>query len=58
MQAKIVIKMEGAAFEDHPATELGRILRDLAGRIERDGTTTTSLRDVGGNRVGSFRVTE
>jgi hypothetical protein len=45
-----------AAFEDAPATEMGRILREVAKRLE-DGDFPDGevpLRDVNGNKCGSF----
>jgi hypothetical protein len=43
-----------AAFQEAPATEIGRILRDLASRIENDGIDYLQLRDHNGNVVGTF----
>lgn len=54
MIAKIKIEMANAAFEE-PASELARILRDLAKKIE-DGQTDCALRDVNGNTVGRFFI--
>lgn len=57
MTAKIEIRMDNAAFEDRPATELGRILRDLADNVEAgDFPNQISLRDLNGNRVGNFEI--
>lgn len=59
MKAKIEITIDNAAFEDMGhASELGRILRDLAHGIENNGETgPCSLLDVNGNKVGSFKIT-
>lgn len=52
----ITIETGNAAFEDSPTTELARILRDLADRLERDGIPPEHLRDINGNRVGHVTV--
>lgn len=57
MTASITIKMDNAAFEQ-PATELGRILRELAEKIEQTDTDQENLRDINGNRVGYFQILE
>lgn len=52
---RIHIDTDNAAFEDMgKATEIGRILRDLAGRIESEGIDTATLKDINGNTVGNF----
>jgi hypothetical protein len=50
---KLFIETGNAAFEDAPATELARILRKLASRIE-EGTIDdyVPLFDYNGNKVG------
>lgn len=50
---KLWITMENAAFEDEPMTEVCRILRDVARRIEA-GEIDGSIRDINGNRVGQY----
>ncbi len=57
MKAHITVTMENAAFEDAPASELARILRELANKIERNGPDACKLRDINGNTVGKFVVT-
>lgn len=50
---------ENAAFEDEGiATEIGRILRDIAERIERGEATGLyqNVKDINGNVVGTFRL--
>ncbi len=54
MQAKITIQMDNAAFEE-PATELARILRDLAKHVE-SGDDSRRLMDHNGNHVGQFQI--
>lgn len=57
MHAKITIQMDSAAFDDLPATELARILRDLAKHVEA-GDTDRRLMDTNGNTVGRFEIHE
>jgi hypothetical protein len=49
---EITIAMDSAAFDDAPMTELARILREYADKIERDGEPSKKLRDINGNVVG------
>lgn len=44
---------DNAAFEDDRAVEIARILRDLADKILL-GRTSGPIRDINGNRVGTF----
>ena len=55
VKATIIIRMDNAAFEEEPATEISRILRDLAERVEL-GSGYENLRDINGNTVGTFRI--
>ena len=56
---KLFIETENAAFDETPASELARILRDLAKRIEQDGPESyTVLRDRNGNKAGEAQFTE
>lgn len=55
-QALITIEMDNAAFDDAPATELARILQDLAERIVGDGIDSRTLQDINGNAVGNFYI--
>jgi hypothetical protein len=50
------IEISGAAFEDNPG-ELARIVADTAEALRYD-RTEGYLRDVNGNRVGHFAITE
>ena len=54
MQFRLFIDCDNAAFEDEPAHELARMLRDVAKRLESgDGFDTwRDLRDVNGNVAG------
>lgn len=58
MTARIEIKMDNAAFDDAPASELSRILRGVADDLE-NGVMPEQIRlaDINGNRVGSFKIT-
>ncbi len=49
----LTIDCDNAAFEEQPAQELARILRDVAARIER-GTDCGTVHDINGNTVGRF----
>jgi hypothetical protein len=55
------VKMTNAAFEDYPATELAKILRDAADDIEYRGGVVRGdlgfLTDTNGNMVGFWKVT-
>lgn len=54
---KLEIVTDNAAFEEGPATELARILRDLANRVEQDGEFDGVVRDINGNVVGKHSLT-
>ena len=49
------IDCENLAFEDDVAPELARLLREIADRIE-SGSMAGNIRDINGNRVGSFKT--
>lgn len=51
----LTLSVENAAFDDGMATEIARILHDLADRIAYGGTPECKLCDVNGNIVGSAR---
>lgn len=53
MAFNLHISTDGAAFDDAPAFEIARILREVAQSIEEDGHERIGrLRDINGNRVG------
>lgn len=56
MHATIKIQMDNAAFSEGPATELARILRQLADDVEQGGSERETLRDYNGNKVGEFNI--
>lgn len=58
MTVTIEIRCDNEAFGDLAATEIGRILRKLADDVERDGENEISLRDINGNRVGKYLISE
>lgn len=47
------VRLNGAAFE-WPMTELARILREIAGRLEEEGADSGAIRDSNGNSCGGF----
>ena len=52
---KLEFSTDNAAFDDAPATEIARILRDIAGKVERgDYLDGASIHDFNGNRVGEW----
>lgn len=53
---KLEIDTGNAAFEDEgKGYEIARILRDLAAKVE-NGADSGSVRDLNGNKVGTFEV--
>jgi len=55
---RITIEIEtvNAAFDDEPASEIARILRDLAEQFESFGLPHSKLRDVNGNVCGRVEI--
>jgi hypothetical protein len=54
MSFRLEIATDNAAFDDAPAVELARILRELADRVEEaEAGDVLPVRDLNGNRVGS-----
>lgn len=58
IQFRLHVSCDNAAFEEGMATELARILRDVAERLERgeDCGSWVNVRDINGNVVGSFAL--
>lgn len=64
MRALITVNMDNAAFDEHPPTELARILAKLASDINITATLYLAaaraepqpLRDANGNKVGHFII--
>jgi hypothetical protein len=56
---KITIEIEtgNAAFDDAPATEIARILRNAAERIEGGDVDGFPLYDLNGNKCGALHIT-
>ena len=59
MRATIVVNLANTAFDEWPEGELGRILHDLARKIE-DGRSfqSESLIDTNRNTVGHYALTD
>ncbi len=55
MKFEMTVDMDNAAFEDAPASELGRIVR-LAVEQILDGSSGENCRDANGNSCGSWTV--
>ncbi len=53
----LTIDTDNAAFEHGPRQEVGRILREVAQSLKA-GDTEGRIRDVNGNTVGSFSLTD
>lgn len=64
MNFSLTIDCGNAAFDETPASEVARILRELAHRLEQDGVLSSEhgnafrLFDSNGNRVGLATVGE
>lgn len=61
MDITIEISTDNAAFEDCAGSELARILRKVANEVDDwPGANSLSigLRDINGNKVGTFSATE
>ena len=46
---------DNAAFENYPAAEAARILREVADKVQ-DGTHEKAIIDINGNTIGGFRL--
>lgn len=57
MNFTLSFTMDNAAFEDEPATESARILRDIAEKVEA-GHGGGKIRDINGNSIGTWSVEE
>ena len=58
MKIRIEINCDNAAFEDDPATEVERILKNLTGKLRLPGMEDLPLMDINGNKVGTLTVEE
>lgn len=55
---KIEFRTDNAAFDDRPATEAGRILREIARQIEQgEHMDGAMIFDENGNRIGRWTWT-
>jgi len=52
----ITIDTGNAAFDDTPATEIGRILREIAENFESFGVGGGDILDVNGNVCGNVNI--
>lgn len=55
MRAVLTVEMDNAAFEADPRSELARILRELAKRVQAGAGDPIPVFDLNGNRVGELR---
>ena len=53
MRFTLNLQSDNAAFTEDPGTEVARILREAADRLEA-GQEDANCRDINGNTVGSF----
>lgn len=63
MKFRLEFDCDNAAFDDDVpdhgcASECARILRELANRLDQDGTAHANLHDVNGNRIGAWSLAE
>ncbi len=58
LKFKLQLSCDNAAFDETPATEIARCLRDVASRMERGELCNVyrDIRDVNGNVVGQFAL--
>ena len=45
---------DNSAFDEQPATEIARILREVAKRVEENGDGDGKIFDANGNAIGRF----
>ena len=60
MKFTLTLTCDNAAFEGAPLSEIARILREQANKMERfydQPTWSDSLRDLNSNTVGSAKIT-
>lgn len=53
MPFTLTIETDNAAFRDDPS-EVARILREVARKIQHEGKDYGTIMDVNGNKVGEF----
>ena len=62
MRYTLTVEMDNVAFDNDPGSELARILREAANRVEGFGFQhkdhASPLRDVNGNKVGQHGYTK
>lgn len=50
----VQFETDNAAFDEAPATEIARILRHVANRVEERGDGEGAIFDINGNLIGRF----
>jgi len=60
MRFSLSFSMDNAAFDggDNSVDEVCRILQTVAERMDTDGVFVAKVRDINGNTIGSWGVTE
>lgn len=58
MEFTMKINMDNAAFDRGDGRELARLLREAATRLADVGESDGTLRDINGNTVGSWEISE
>ncbi len=53
---KLSFETGNAAFDETPATEIARILRDIARKVEQGESFGGRIRDVNGNTIGLWEA--
>ena len=55
---RIEFSTENSAFDDEPATEAARIVREIAGKIASGESFDGPIFDSNGNRIGHWSMDE
>ena len=58
MAFKIEFETENEAFQEDRITEVRRIFGEIEDRMIRDGLEEGTVRDINGNRIGTWGFTE
>ena len=60
MEFTLKINMDNAAFDRGEGRELARLLRAVAKRVDETGAGENdgTIRDINGNKVGSWEISE
>lgn len=57
MKFTLTFDANNAAFDEQPATETARLLREAANAIEQHGDMCDMVRDINGNSIGWWEFT-